>query len=98
MRSWTTVDLKPPSLAPTVQRVDETPTPEPAAAVVSAPTAPTAPTAPAAPAAPAAAPAPASAAELDEMAKRLYEPLSARLRAELWLDRERAGLVTERHR
>ena len=39
-----------------------------------------------------------SATELDEMARRLYEPLSARLRAELWLDRERYGLVTDRHR
>lgn len=28
---------------------------------------------------------------LDELARRLYEPLSARLRAELWLDRERTG-------
>ena len=37
----------------------------------------------------------AAAAELDEMARRLFEPLSARLRAELWLDRERAGLVTD---
>jgi hypothetical protein len=37
-----------------------------------------------------------SATDLDEMAKRLYEPLTARLRAELWLDRERAGLVTDR--
>ncbi len=63
-----------------------------AAASAAAPTA----AAPSA-AAPAAAHAP-SAAELDEMAKRLYEPLSARLRAELWLDRERAGLVTERRR
>ena len=33
----------------------------------------------------------AAAADLDEMARRLFEPLSARLRAELWLDRERAG-------
>ena len=51
---------------------------------------------------PASAPAPAAApggtgkgkptaAELDELAKRLYEPLSARLRTELWLDRERSG-------
>jgi len=46
--------------------------------------------------APAGAPAAAPATDLDEMAKRLYEPLSARLRAELWLDRERAGLVIER--
>jgi hypothetical protein len=36
--------------------------------------------------------------DVDEMAKRLYEPLTARLRAELWLDRERAGLVTDRWR
>jgi hypothetical protein len=33
--------------------------------------------------------------DLDELARRLYEPLSARIRAELWLDRERAGLLTE---
>jgi hypothetical protein len=31
-------------------------------------------------------------ADLDELARRLYEPLTARLRAELWLDRERAGV------
>jgi hypothetical protein len=34
-------------------------------------------------------------ADLDEMARRLFEPLSARLRAEFWLDRERAGLMTD---
>jgi hypothetical protein len=34
----------------------------------------------------------APSADLDEMARRLYEPLVARLRAELWLDRERAGV------
>jgi hypothetical protein len=39
-----------------------------------------------------------SAAEVEELAKRLYEPLSARLRAELWLDRERAGRTTDRRR
>jgi hypothetical protein len=33
--------------------------------------------------------------DLDEMARRLFEPLSARLRAEFWLDRERAGLMTD---
>ncbi|MEO7587030.1 MAG: hypothetical protein ABIS84_03275 [Arachnia sp.] len=32
---------------------------------------------------------------MDEMARRLFEPLSARLRAELWLDRERAGLIAD---
>jgi hypothetical protein len=35
-------------------------------------------------------------AALEELARRLYDPLCALLRAELWLDRERAGLVTER--
>jgi hypothetical protein len=53
---------------------------------------------PAAPSASSAAPpAPAGAAptDLDEMARRLYEPLSARLRAELWLDRERAGVMSD---
>ena len=34
---------------------------------------------------------PAGVPNLDELARRLYEPLSARLRAELWLDRERTG-------
>ena len=39
--------------------------------------------------------APPSGAELEEMARRLYDPLTARLRAELWQDRERAGLLTD---
>jgi hypothetical protein len=42
---------------------------------------------------PAAAPG-AKSADLDELARRLYEPLTARLRAELWLDRERAGVMS----
>ena len=33
--------------------------------------------------------------DVDELARRLYDPLAARLRAELWLDRERAGLVAD---
>jgi hypothetical protein len=49
----------------------------------------------AAPGGPAAPAAPLSGAELEEMARRLYEPLSARLRAELWQDRERSGLLTD---
>jgi hypothetical protein len=49
----------------------------------------------AAPAGPAAPAAPLSGAELEEMARRLYEPLSARLRTELWQDRERSGLLTD---
>jgi hypothetical protein len=34
-------------------------------------------------------------ADLDEMARRLFDPLAAKLRAEFWLDRERAGLMTD---
>ncbi|MEE3850649.1 hypothetical protein VZC37_09905 [Gordonia sp. LSe1-13] len=36
------------------------------------------------------------AGDLEELARRLYEPLSARLRTELWLDRERSGMLTDR--
>lgn len=47
----------------------------------------------------AAAHAPAQApADVDELVGRLYEPLAARLRAELWLDRERAGALMGLHR
>jgi hypothetical protein len=53
----------------------------------------------AAPATPSSGPPPPAAGtkptELDELARRLYEPLTARLRAELWLDRERAGVMTD---
>ncbi|MFV0458456.1 MAG: hypothetical protein ACK5MT_06775 [Actinomycetales bacterium] len=31
--------------------------------------------------------------QLEELAARLFDPLATRLRAELWLDRERAGLI-----
>ncbi len=89
---FTTVQLQPASepppaatpesaTAPAPEPMPE-PTPPPAAGAAAA-TAGAAPTAGAA------------AADLDEMARRLFEPLSARLRAELWLDRERAGLVTD---
>jgi len=37
-------------------------------------------------------------ADVDELVGRLYEPLAARLRAELWLDRERAGALMGLHR
>lgn len=44
------------------------------------------------------APTPAPTGDIDELARRLFDPLVARLRAELWLDRERAGLLTDLHR
>ena len=65
------------------------------AAAPSEPAAESAPAAPASSAAPAPAAAGTSPTDLDEMARRLYEPLSARLRAELWLDRERAGVMSD---
>lgn len=37
------------------------------------------------------APAKPGGTDLDELARRLYAPMSALLRAELWLDRERSG-------
>lgn len=75
-----------PELTPVAQAVSEQTVPEPA------------PPAPAG-AAPAAAPGPApSPADVDALVGRLYEPLAARLRAELWLDRERAGALMDLHR
>jgi hypothetical protein len=63
---------------------------EPPVAVTPAPSAPATATAPAA----GHTPAPASP-PLDELARQLFGPLSARLKAELRLDRERAGLLTD---
>ncbi len=85
---------------PAVQRaVDSDPDSMPIAQALSEQTAPEqAPSAPAG-AAPAAAGAAAPAsADVDALVGRLYEPLAARLRAELWLDRERAGALMSLHR
>ena len=35
------------------------------------------------------------AGDVEELVNRLYDPLAARLRAELWLDRERAGVLMD---
>lgn len=75
----------------TIQRSAETDVPPASDPPASTP----ATTGSAAPAGPAGPAAPPSGAELEEMARRLYEPLSARLRAELWQDRERSGLLTD---
>jgi hypothetical protein len=73
--------------SPTVQREPEAApqSPEPAPAAASAATT--------IPAAAAAGPAPGQ--DVDELVNRLYDPLAARLRAELWLDRERAGVLMD---
>lgn len=47
-----------------------------------------------APVAAAAAPPPAGT-NIDELLNKLYDPLVARLRAELWLDRERSGMLMD---
>jgi hypothetical protein len=75
--------------APAIQRESPPTADEPAAPVASAPTA--APTGASSPTA-------AGSANVDELATRLYEPLLARLKAELWLDRERAGALTDPRR
>jgi hypothetical protein len=49
-------------------------------------------------AAPAAAGATAVGQEPEELLKKLYDPLVRRLKAELWLDRERRGALTDRWR
>jgi hypothetical protein len=54
--------------------------------------------APAAAAAPSAAAPGAGGQNIDDLVRRLYDPLAARIKAELWLDRERAGLVTDLRR
>lgn len=33
--------------------------------------------------------------DIDDLVRKLFDPLSARLKTELWLDRERAGMVTD---
>ena len=73
--------------SPTVQREPEAApaSPEPAPAAAPAATMMSAP----------AAPGPAAAGDVDELVNRLYDPLAARLRAELWLDRERAGVLMD---
>lgn len=37
----------------------------------------------------------ASHTSVEDLVNRLYDPLAARLRAELWMDRERAGLLMD---
>lgn len=36
--------------------------------------------------------------DLNELARRLFDPLSERFKTELWLDRERAGMITDLRR
>ncbi|WUH92737.1 hypothetical protein OG900_23255 [Streptomyces sp. NBC_00433] len=84
----------PPAPAPTVQREPDPPAPEAVPAPAPAPQPPEA--APATTAAPAAPQAPPE--NTDELVRRLLAPLTRLLRAELRLDRERAGMrLDSRH-
>jgi hypothetical protein len=85
-----TITFASPSM-PSVQRAAEEPAPaaEPAAAVTAAPALASAPTV-------SGAGAPGAAGtDVDELVNRVYDALAARLRTELWLDRERAGTLMD---
>ena len=72
--------------SPTVQREPEAaPPPEPAPAAAPASTTSTA----------QAGAGSAPGGDVEELVNKLYDPLAARLRAELWLDRERAGVLMD---
>jgi hypothetical protein len=93
------------TIAPNVQRAvqpGETSVagpPEDAAADQPPPGPASAVAAPATPPAPGGNPSsPHGALDIDDLARRLYDPLAARLKAELRLDRERAGLITDLRR
>ncbi len=87
---------RPAALPPApLQRIEEPDTP-PEATPPAAAEAPSSVAAPATPAPSEPAPPAGGGPSLDELARQLYEPLAARLRAELWLDRERSGLLTDR--
>lgn len=66
----------------------ESPEPAPEAPASPAPAPPSGPSA-------GAVPPPTNENELAELARKLYEPITARLRRELLVDRERAGMITD---
>jgi len=85
-----------PFATPAVQRVEDGPAP--AAIPASTPLSPEAAPGATRAASYEAAPVPAAAAvppDIDELARRLYPRLRPYLKRELWLDRERAGLLAD---
>ncbi|AII10346.1 hypothetical protein [Rhodococcus opacus] len=84
------IDHDEPEDPPVAQRQGEGPPPPESGADIGAPNASGAPSASAAPP-----PAGLTNPNIDELASRLYEPIVTRIKTELWLDRERAGLLSD---
>ncbi|MBB5959295.1 pyruvate/2-oxoglutarate dehydrogenase complex dihydrolipoamide acyltransferase (E2) component [Saccharothrix tamanrassetensis] len=98
-RDWATqvVVARKPDLAPAADPLSVAGSPPAAGPAPAADLPAAAEPAPPAQAAPARAGAPAPAGqEPEELLKKLYDPLLRRLKAELWLDRERRGVLTDR--
>ncbi|MCR8691623.1 hypothetical protein GSM98_20840 [Rhodococcus rhodochrous] len=82
-------DADPSRQVPVAQRLEEPSVPsEPAPATETQPPTTATPIADAAPPA-----GPLTGMNIDDLANRLYEPIATRIKTELWLDRERAGLL-----
>lgn len=82
---------EPEAPPPAAQRQAEGPRPVESVSDSGAPTTPE--TAP--PASTTGPPAEPASPNIDELARRLYEPIVTRIKTELWLDRERAGLLSD---
>lgn len=84
-------DAEPTRQAPVAQRLEE-PSPPSEPASTTEPHPPTTATPIAGTASPAG---PLAGMNIDDLANRLYEPIVTRIKTELWLDRERAGLLAD---
>ncbi|MGI5218980.1 hypothetical protein [Nocardia sp. CA-290969] len=82
---------EPEDALPVAQRQTEGPQPTESVTDFGAPATPG--TAP--PASTTGPPAGLASPDIDELARRLYEPIVTRIKTELWLDRERAGLLSD---
>lgn len=84
-------DAEPSRQAPVAQRLEEpSPPSEPASTTEPQPPTTATPTAGTAPPT-----GPLAGMNIDDLANRLYEPIVTRIKTELWLDRERAGLLAD---
>ncbi|OLL18678.1 hypothetical protein BKE56_000815 [Rhodococcus sp. M8] len=84
-------DPEPSRQAPVAQRLEEpSPPSEPASTTEPQPPTTATPTAGTAPPT-----GPLAGMNIDDLANRLYEPIVTRIKTELWLDRERTGLLAD---